>query len=119
MTQQAYKSRYSPTHGAYSKKTIEAKAEELVEWLDASPNNYWLGHFAEHCKMHRNRFPEWARKNEKFRAAYEYAKQRQENYAVHGALHQKLSANFAALMCKNFHGWVDKDRDNSVSSTCI
>lgn len=94
--------------GAYRIHTIEKVGQQLLDWIYEDEKNYSLSKFAMKVGIPRQRFSEWAKRSEKFKYAYDMAKQKQENYIVDGALHQRLSANFAALMCKNFHGWVDK-----------
>lgn len=108
MSQVTYRSRFSPTHGAYSDKTIERIADQLIDWIYADDNNYSLSRFALDIGTHRQRFPEWAKRNKKFRHAYELAKQKQEWYMFDGALHQRLSSNMAKFALVNHHEWVDR-----------
>lgn len=108
MSKVVYKSRFSPTHGAFSTKTIERVADQLIDWVYSNDRNYAISKFALEAGIHRQRFPEWAAKNEKFRHAYQMAKQKQEWYIFDGALHNRLSPNVAKFALINEHGWVDR-----------
>lgn len=103
-----YPSRFSPTHGAFSLKTIERTAAKLREWIYEDESNYSLSKFALEIGINRQRFPEWARRSEVFNEAYQLAKQKQEWYMFDGALHQRLSANMAKFALVNHHDWVDR-----------
>lgn len=85
---------------------IEKLADELVAWIQVD-SNFWLGFFAFENGFHRNRFSDFAKKNEKFAVALEIAKQGQENKILMAGLKKELDSKLVYSALKNTAGWRD------------
>jgi len=91
----------------YTAAYLEKLAKDLLVWCDDAAN-FFLGKFAQTHGFHRRRLPEFAKKNKAFAAAYEVAKQHQENVLVEGALLGGFDRIITIFTLKNVAGWVDK-----------
>lgn len=97
----------------YTPEVLEELADKLDVWMD-NPNNYWLGSFAAENKIHRKTLPYLVGKNEKFDAAYERAKNKQEEKLVLDGLSGKSNPSVVIFALKNVAGWRDtKDLKHS------
>lgn len=101
----------------FSDEFIEMLTRDLWAWADAT-ELIWIGSFAAKHKLHRQRLSEMAGYNVEFRKAYEYAKQKQENFLVLGALGKKLEQAMAIFALKNVAGYrdvvVDETKDADI-----
>jgi len=96
----------APKKRIYTDEYLDKLVIILLAWIK-KPKNYWLGKFAEQQGFSRNRLAEFATRHDGFSAAYELAKQSQENKIV--AMGMKAThPTFHIFTLKNVAGWRDK-----------
>lgn len=91
----------------YTEEFINNLADKLETWMQVE-DNYWLGTFAAENNLHRQRFPDFAAKNDKFQEVFEKAKQRQETKLYFLGLSKDHNAAMAIFALKNVANWRDK-----------
>lgn len=92
-----------PTGVPYNTDFIDALADDLDIWIQ-DEENWWLGEFAAKHKLHRQLFPDFSERNEKFCRSYASAKQIQENRIVKKGMDGKNPA-FVIFTLKNVAKW--------------
>jgi len=97
----------------FTEKDIEKFADELMEWIQHD-ENYWLKDFCLEKGLHSSNMHKWAKRSEKFRAAYETCKELQESKMFKGAMSERFNAGMSKFALMNNHGWADK-QESKVS----
>lgn len=109
----------------YTPEIIEQIGKELIEWLNSDEKHYWLGEFANSKGLYRDKFDEWADKDEKFYHTYKLAKSIQETKLARMGIEMATNPTMTVFALKNVAGWRDekskvqmeKDKDGNVSIT--
>jgi DNA-packaging protein gp3 len=86
---------------------IEKEADMFREWLNQE-TNIWFEKFAIERGYPDSYLIEFSKRNEKFRAVYEYAKSWQKTKLVTGGLLNEFNSNITKLVLFNTCGWSDK-----------
>jgi hypothetical protein len=100
----------------WTTEIIEKEAEELVKWLQL-PSSYWFEQFAIDRGYPSKYLHEWAAKNDKFRGAYELARDWQKSKLVCGSLLKKFNAGTAHLVLSSSYGMHLKEETAISGST--
>jgi len=95
----------------YTDEVIDGLAEELLQWI-RYPNNIFFEEFTIQKGILPQHMALWAKKNERFRAAYMLAKNNQELQLKKGATYKVLSEGFTKFLLINNHG-VEKYSDKT------
>ena len=91
----------------YKKQNLNKLGNELVSWMQVE-KNVWLKDFAINKGFPASYFSTFKKKNEKFKEAYQRAKDIQESRLVKGVLDGTYSPSFVKFILKNEAGWKDK-----------
>ena len=94
---------------------IEKEAEALLEWSQNS-TNLFFNTFALKRGYAPQRLSEWAKKNDKFREAYELATAWQESKLVEGGLKSSLNSGFTKFVLVNKHEWKEKVEETKATT---
>lgn len=98
----------------WSKRKIVNIGKDLVEWLK-QPGNYWFGGFCAQQGFHRQRLPEFADENPKFRRYYEQAKALQEEKLINLVIENNTNASFIMFLLKNISRDLRDKQDIELS----
>lgn len=90
----------------WTDEAIEQLADEMYDWFQ-DKNNFWISDFAINQMVNRQRFSEFANKNEYFNFIYEQVKLIQESKLVKMGLSKTISSAMPIFALKNVAGWKD------------
>src|SRR5688572_30623703 len=87
----------------YDNDFLDKLAEDLWEWTK-KPTSVWFEAFAIENKIPSDRLVDFAKRNENFADAYNYAKSWQKQKLIEGGLLNKFNANLTKLLLAHGHG---------------
>jgi hypothetical protein len=91
----------------YTEDVLNKMADDLMKWLE-TPTNVLFKDFCLDQKINPRKMLKWAEDNERFRAAYEFAKERQQSRLLNGGLNDIYNGTVMKFIMTNVHGWSDK-----------
>ncbi len=91
----------------WTDELIEIEAEAFREWLGLK-TSFWYEQFAIERGYPDSYLVLFSKRNESFRAVYEFAKSWQKSRLVMGGLLNKFNSNITKLVLFNTCGWSDK-----------
>jgi hypothetical protein len=91
----------------YTKEYLDELADKFVEWADKEDSIWFKSFLLDHGILPTNVKP-FIDKSEKFSEAVKYAKHKQEEHLLKGAITNKYNAKMVALTLTNFHKWAEK-----------
>ena len=92
----------------YTTEYIEQLADELIVWIKADNNNFWVKDFCLEKDIDPRLMTEWAKENERFSEAHSFAKAFQESRIFKGSMLNAFNSTMSKFALTNNHGWVDK-----------
>ena len=92
----------------WTENEIKSLADELIDWMEKSPDNLWVNKFFTEKKISRSRIHETFIKNSYFNEIYELCKSIQEYRMFDKAQDRKVNPAIFILGLKNNHNWKDK-----------
>ncbi len=101
----------------YTDEILNQYAEEFERWWN-NPFNVWFKDFALEKKILPKHMSEWASRHDRFREAYEYAKEMQEARLANGSLKRTFHDAACARVLAHSHGWT-KDGNTTIVNNNI
>lgn len=99
----------------WTEEKLNELADEFTKWWH-NPYNVWFKDFALEKYLHPNVLALWAHKNDRFKAAYEYAKEMQQTRLVNGSLKRTFHDAACARVLAHSHGWSKEGNTTIVNN---
>lgn len=102
----------------WTEERIDEETAALLEWVRSS-KDWWFLDYCVKREIHVSKLSELAKKNEKFRKAYQLARQKQESVVAYGCITKKLDGAFGWRFLSSNYKWSDSEDRSGLDDEAI